>query len=452
MSLRWRWALSVGLVAALAIGLITVAAILSAERQLRGAVDADLRERAEILERWTGSLLTEDRGQLRRLLPRVVEFDAVVQAFGTGGSPVFRIGPEEVIPPIEADDLSVLEGELKEVVRDVMIGDASYRMITLGSLKASYGLGYPVAFQIATDQSRVDANLAALARGLVRIGAVGVLLVAFTGWLLASRAVRPITDLTHAAERIATTERLDAAGRLDESSPGEIGRLAGAFSSMLASLTASRQQQQRLVSDAGHEFRTPITALRTNLEILRRQGGRLAETQRADLIDAALAESNRLGDLSNELVDLASDIRHGSEEPTEVDLFGLASQVAGRYRQMGFENIAVMGDGAKVTARELQLERALGNLVDNATKWATSQVEIVVDGRRVMVRDDGPGIPAADLPHIFGRFYRSHQARSTPGSGLGLAIVDHLVSANGGQVFAANSPEGGAEVGFELQE
>ena len=103
-----------------------------------------------------------------------------------------------------------------------------------------------------------------------------------------------------------------------------------------------------------------------------------------------------------------------------------------------------------VAGRRTQLERAAGNLVDNAVKWAGSRVEIVLDGTTLTVRDDGPGIPEEDLPNVFRRFYRSAEARSMPGSGLGLAIVDHLISAHGGTVFAGNSDDGGAEVGFTL--
>ena len=100
--------------------------------------------------------------------------------------------------------------------------------------------------------------------------------------------------------------------------------------------------------------------------------------------------------------------------------------------------------------RRSQLERALGNLVENATRWAATRVELVLQGSAVKVRDDGPGIPEKNLSHVFRHFYRSEEARTTPGSGLGLAIVEHLVKAHGGTVSARNVPDGGAEVGFDL--
>ncbi len=450
MSLRRRWALGLGVVAAVAIGLITIAAVVSAERQLRGAVDADLRQRASELARLPGDQRIEGRAPRARLLPRIVDLDAVVQALDEDGAVLLRIGPEGVIPPVEAADLGVLAEAGRSLVRDVEIAGVAFRMITFSVRLPTGGGPSAVAFQIATDRSRVDANLAELTRRLVTIGVLGVLLVGFTGWLLASRAVRPITDLTDAAERIASSERIDAGGRLDMSAPGEIGRLARAFSSMLASLRRSREEQQRLVTDAGHEFRTPITSLTTNLEILRRQGDRLSRDQSQDLIEAALAESRQLAGLAAELVDLSTDAHHTDEPTVPVDMRRLADEVAGRFRQLSEKEITVSGAGATVRGRRSQLERALGNLVDNAAKWADSAVEIVLDGASVTVVDDGPGIPEEAIPHIFDRFYRSRDVRSTPGTGLGLSIVEHLIVANGGAVTARNGPGGGAEVGFTL--
>ncbi len=450
MSLRWRWALSLGLVAALAIGVTAWAATLAAGRQLRGAVDADLRQRAVQVNAAPGALAVQETLQRRPRRTGIVDFDAVLQVFDRAGNAVLFIGPEGVVPPIADSDLAVLEGPGQPFIRDVRIGSARYRMITAPLRRASDDGGPQLAFQIMRDLSPVEDNLRGLAGRMVLIGAVGVLLVAVTGWFLASRAVRPVTDLTEAAEHIARTERLDGGGRLNRSAPGEIGRLAGAFAAMLSALSASRREQQRLVADAGHEFRTPITALKTNLETLDRQGERLSDRQRDELMKTAIEQSDQLASLANELVDLATDVQLSHEEFADVDLEELAREVAQRYRRVGGKQVVVSGEGAVVSGRRSQLERALSNLVDNAAKWAVTRVRIQLDGPTVTVVDDGPGIAEQDLPHIFRRFYRSPGARSTPGSGLGLAIVDHMVAAHGGTVFAGNSADGGAEVGFTI--
>ncbi|MDE0708964.1 MAG: HAMP domain-containing sensor histidine kinase [bacterium] len=448
MSLRWRWAVGLGLVAARALGRLPLAALLPVEGRLRGAMGEDLRDRATQVHELTGGF---EEGEERReeTLPRIVN-DATVQAFDETGAVLLRLGPAGVTPPVDAADLEVVAGTRPALLRDVRIGETPYRMITVRVQLRESAPGTVVAFQILTDQSQLESNLAALTRQLISIGAIGVLLVALTGWIMASRAVRPISDLTDAAEHVASTEDLSAAERLDISAPAEIGRLATSFRSMLNSLRVSRQEQQRLVSDAGHEFRTPITALKTNLEVLRRQDDRLTGDEQYELIEAALRESNQLAQLAAEMVDLTSDVRHAAEPIREVDLRTLARELRSRYVRLPGKEVTVSGGSVVVAGRRTQLERAMSNLVDNGIKWADRRVVIVLDNGTVTVRDDGPGIPEEDLPHVFRRFYRSAEARTMPGSGLGLAIVDHLIGAHGGKVFARNSADGGAEVGFTL--
>jgi two-component system sensor histidine kinase MprB len=114
-------------------------------------------------------------------------------------------------------------------------------------------------------------------------------------------------------------------------------------------------------------------------------------------------------------------------------------------------DIDVRGDDT-VVVRPQMLERAVSNLVDNALKYSPPPfpVQVTVEGRRLEVLDSGPGIPEADQPLVFDRFYRSVTTRTAPGSGLGLAIVKQIVERHGGQVWATNRPTGGARAGFEL--
>lgn len=467
MSIRWRWALSLGLVAAVAVGLTTWAATLSAAQELRGAVNADLQRQAAHLQEDAEELADEPPGREGDAGSHgdpeshggdphddshslMVDPGFFLQVFDQDGAVVLRTGPDDVTFPVEPADLARLSGTGGSMIRDVQVGDVTYRMITARLEHAPAGVPSAAGFQIARDMSRVNANVAGFTRRMLPIGLVGILLVGLTGWVLASRAARPITDLTEAAEQIAAAESLDAGVELDRSAPGEIGRLAAAFASMLSSLSASRREQQRLVSDAGHEFRTPITALKTNLETLLRQDRSLSGSQRLEITEAALTQSDQLGDLATELVDLATDVHHHDEDLTEIDLGELAADVAHRFRGVGGKEVVVSGKGAVLRGRRSQLERALGNLVDNAVKWSSARVEISVEGGTVVVIDDGPGVPEADLPYVFRRFYRSRLAKGTPGSGLGMAIVEHLVAAHGGTVFARNRAGSGAEVGFNL--
>jgi two-component system sensor histidine kinase MprB len=231
----------------------------------------------------------------------------------------------------------------------------------------------------------------------------------------------------------------------------EAGRLGAAFNEMLAALARSKDDQQRLVQDASHELRTPLTSLRTNISVLRRHD-RLAPDTMAKVLDDLDGEARELTDLTNELVELATD-RRSDEPPSELSLGVLAERVAARAARRTGRRVVVDADAAVVTGRPLMLERAITNLVDNAAKFdegGEAPIEVVVRQGTVEVLDRGPGIAPADLPHLFDRFYRASAARSCPGSGLGLAIVKGVAEVHAGSVFAAQRPGGGAVVGFKV--
>ncbi len=444
MSLRSRWALTLALVAALAIGLAVTASLVFTETQLRREIDEDLRARAENLPADLRDLLRQDFGRFGDRGGRSVRFDAIVQILTPDGQVVGFEGAPQL--PVGDRDRALIDEADRPVLRTVTVDDVRYRMITAHLERARV----EGAVQVAVEVSSVDRSIAFLRRRLTVVWIGASLLAGAAGWWLARRTVTPIERLTATAEHVAATEQLDVA--LDTSAPAEIGRLANSFQAMLATLQNSRTQQRQLASDAGHELRTPLTALRTNLETLRRRDDMLTVDQRRELVDAALTEVAELSTLSAELVDLASDVARSEELVADVDLGELVGRVADRFRRRTRHEIVVTGTGASLPLRTLQMERAVSNLVDNALKWNTTDraVEIAVDGLTVMVRDHGPGIPDDDLPHIFERFYRSVEARTTPGSGLGLAIVKLIVESHGGAVTAANHPEGGALVGFTL--
>ncbi|MGF1667111.1 MAG: ATP-binding protein [Acidimicrobiia bacterium] len=444
MSLRSRWALTLALVAAVAIGLAVAASLVFTENQLRREIDQDLLARAENIPEDLRDLLRQNSGRFGDRGGRSVRLDAIVQILTPDGQIVgFEDTPQL---PVGDRDRALIDEDGRPVLRTVTVDGTRYRMITAHFDRARL----EGAVQVAVEVSSVDRSIAFLRRRLTVVWIGASLLAGAAGWWLARRAVAPIERLTATAEHVAATEQLDVA--LDTTAPAEIGRLAGSFQAMLATLQSSRIQQRQLASDAGHELRTPLTALRTNLETLRRRDEDLTAEQRRELVDAALTEVGELSTLSAELVDLASDVARSEEMVADVDLGELVGRVADRFRRRTERQIVVTGVGASLTVRPVQMERAVSNLVDNALKWSPvdDAVEILLDGPSVMVRDHGPGIPDDDLPHVFERFYRSVEARTTPGSGLGLAIVKLIVESHGGTVSAANHPEGGAVVGFVL--
>ena len=276
----------------------------------------------------------------------------------------------------------------------------------------------------------------------------GVVLAAILGWLLAVRLVRPITRLRDAAEDIAQTGQLDT--ELPEGGPGEVGSLATSFATMVDALADSRARQQRLIADASHELRTPLTSLQTNAELLTR-AERLTDDQRRQVSDGIRFEVHELTDLVSELVTLARD-PDADQEPVEpVALAELTGAVIDAARLRTDREIQLHEAApAVVRGRRRALTRAVSNLLDNAIKYGAGPIEVTVATGTVEVRDHGTGIPDADLPRVFDRFYRADAARTETGSGLGLAIVAQVAERHGGTVFAHNAPDGGAVVGFTL--
>lgn len=306
------------------------------------------------------------------------------------------------------------------------------------------------ALQVVRPLTEVEEILGDLRLGLGLLTVLGIGLAAVLGRMASNAAVRPVTELTAAAEHVAATQdltrRIGAAGR------DELGRLAGAFNTMLARLDDSRRAQRRLVADASHELRTPLTSLRTNLEVLADDDSLEAgdrERLRADLV----LQLEELTDLVGDLVDLArEDEPVGAEaEDVRLDLLAAAAVQRARRHAPGVE-FALRASPTVVRADPARLDRAVANLLDNAAKFGgdCGPVEVRVADGEIAVRDHGPGIAEEERPRVFDRFYRAAAARGRPGSGLGLAIVRQVAESHGGRVSAEAAPGGGALLRLSL--
>jgi two-component system sensor histidine kinase MprB len=260
--------------------------------------------------------------------------------------------------------------------------------------------------------------------------------------LTAGRILRPIAELTAAAEHVARTRDLTA--RLRSGVTGdEVGRLASSFDTMLAALHESLTAQRQLVADASHELRTPLTSLTTNLDLLE-DGAGLADPQAPALVRAAREQVGELDQLITDLLDLArDDERAPHRETVRLDL--LTSEAVHRMRQRTpHAAIATDLQPCLVHVDPFGVDHAICNLIDNAIKWnpPDGAVLVAVADAHVSVTDHGPGIADEDLPHIFERFYRAPAARGMPGAGLGLAIVSNVARANGGTIAVQTGRDG----------
>ncbi len=367
------------------------------------------------------------------------EGDVVVQLIDAEGQTLAVSGVEL---PVDDVDLRVAGAdETLRAARDVEVGDDRYRVLTVG-----YGGGLG-AVQTARSLEETERVLAGLRSSILVAALVVIVVAALLGWLIARQVTRRLVRLTAAAEEVTATRQLDV--EVPVSGTDETGRLGVAFNQMLTALSRSKADQQRLVQDAGHELRTPLTSLRTNVYTLRR-ADRLDDEQQRQVLDDLESETEELTRLIDEVVELATD-RRGDEAEEPVELGALVERVAARAAQRSGRQVQVAADDSVVLGRPMALERAVGNLVENALKFdETGPVVVACSRGRVEVVDRGPGFDEADLPHVFDRFYRSTAARSRPGSGLGLAIVADIVAQHGGTVAAGNRSGGGAVVTIVL--
>lgn len=300
-----------------------------------------------------------------------------------------------------------------------------------------------VAGEIIAPLTQLDASLNDLRLRLGLIALTMLAVVAFLAALVARRAMRPVAALTRAAENVIQTKDLSARVSVAGSGRDELGRLAHTMNAMLIALERSVGAQRQLIADASHELRTPLTTLITNLQLLDEPGG-LTSSDASELVAHARIEANALAALVSDLVELA----RGSEIDLHLDDVRLdlvtASAIDRITRQTSGVSFHQQLSPSIVRGDADLLERAIGNLLDNAAKWSppATTIEVTVNGNQVTVNDHGPGIPDADLPFIFDRFYRSPTARSQPGSGLGLAIVRQIAQLHGGTATAENSPHG----------
>ena len=481
MSLRWKIAAALASLAAIVAALSAGASYLVAANQLSRSIDESLIERTLVVlarparpgqpnpidpQRAPGADPSGPNADEPFRCPGTLRLGAVTaaQTISTTGEVLDCSGGTSI--PVDASDLALATGnvdvsglptltapnggsEIHYSIRRTRIGGDPARVLTVVR---------PGAGSLRLARSTVEAArvLSRLGVRLLMIAAVTILAAAGVGFLLATRIVRPITLLTQRARHIAETG--DLSTTIPGSGTDEIGVLASSLSTMVDSLALSRAQQQQLISDASHEMRTPLTSLRTNVELLARAeqqpAGRLPASERAAMLDDLRFETNELATMLTELVELATDQRASAESVEAVDLEPLCATVVERaVRRSGRDIVLQATDPATgVSGRPHQLERALMNLIENAAKYspAPGVIEVGLSGGTVSVRDHGPGIDPVDLPRVFDRFYRATSARTQPGSGLGLAIVEQIVSAHNGTVFVHNDPDGGAVVGFNL--
>ncbi len=463
-SLRWRLALAyVALIAVLlaAFGAFqyeTLRASLIANRVQE--IRFDLEAAAKLYAARDQSLSRTARvALLANLMSQSAGAGAAVGIYGPAGVRIFVRPPGDDPPELGAGVFRrVLSGRPADQVVDAPNGDA--QLVAGFPVPTDHALRRVASvLEVSEPMTSIDNVLGGDLDKLVIGGGVVLLLVLLLGLLLTGRALNPLRRLTRTAGALAGGD-LRARSRL-QPKDDEVGQLAGAFDHMadrielaFAAQRDSEERVRRFIADASHELRTPVTALSGYIDVLRRGA---AEAPGA--LDAALGamsrEAERLRLLVLDLLALARRDAHAEQRPEDLDLATLVARLLDEgmpgmpewlVRDLPPEPVMVRCDPTA-------LATALRNILSNACKYAPGarqvwSVRIDAARARIDAHDEGPGIPAPDLPHVFERFFRGEKTRSREegGSGLGLAIVQGLIRAQGGEVAIASAEGAGTTV------
>lgn len=309
----------------------------------------------------------------------------------------------------------------------------------------------PVTVLVGADREPVEHVVTTVAVLLAIVGPIVIALVALATYRLVGAALSPV-------ERIRSRVASISNGQLGERIPvpeayDEIARLAVTMNEMLERLHAGQRAQQRFVSDASHELRSPLATITAALELAAARPELIDDT----LIDESLLpEARRMRRLIEDLLMLArSDEKQPRLSAVDVDLDDLLYEEGKRVESMSHVTVRTSIVPVRVTGDQQSLARMLRNLVDNAVRHARGRVEVSCSESGgfalIIVDDDGPGIPESERERVFDRFVRldASRTRDDGGAGLGLAIVAGIAAAHAGSVTVLRSPLGGAR--FEIR-
>lgn len=269
---------------------------------------------------------------------------------------------------------------------------------------------------------------------------IAVVLASAGAAFIARRVVRPLSELTSAAANVAMS---GDAPHVAEQGPDDVRNAAAAFNAMAEKVTRTLESQRHLLSAVGHDLRTPLTAMRINLEFVADD----------ELRDGLMRNLDELQELTEQV--LAAARGAGGEARRNVDLAALVESLCTDLDEIGEPVSWNNHDAAPISCRPNEVRRAVRNLVENAVAYghkAEVRISDTEDGYDVLVEDQGPGIPETDRLRVFEPFVRLESSRNvaTGGTGLGLTLVKAIAEGHGGAVMLENRPGGGLRARMHL--
>jgi signal transduction histidine kinase len=435
-TIRWRITALAAAVVTLVLTATAVALVTMQRAQLTASVDSTLQQRADDI---VVLLETSDRQPSRLSEGYLDGFAQLVSVDGKVLAASQNVAGHTALP----DGLDAGQSQTIRTVDHTPVDDDPFRLL---SRRLDLPAG-PAVLLVGASLDEIAEGTSVLATSLAVAIPVVVALLTLLVWWLAGRFLAPVESIRSEVAAIGGTD-------LDRRVPepvrdDEVRRLARTMNGMLDRLEESLSRQQQFVADASHELRSPLTRIRTELEV------DLASTDLADprtTHHSVLEEIIDLQHLVDDLLQLARvDATVSGGRTERVDLDDLVFREARRLGAAGRVELDTTGvSAAEVMGDPEQLTRAVRNLVDNAQRHATERVELTLaehDGVvRLTVSNDGPGIPPGQYERIFERFARLDDARSrkTGGTGLGLAITREIIERHGGTIIVESRGQAGA--------
>jgi signal transduction histidine kinase len=472
--IRWRLSLWYMTLTALVLVIFSVAVYIGLERRLSENLDDDLRSQASLAA--ASITASGDSAVLDPTFRKQLSDEVLLWVLNFNGN---------LVLPVRGEQLGTIP------VRKASISRASYGLTTYDTIHAGgqhlrtitvpvrNDAGIPAyALQLGYSTSRIEDALELLIQALLVIAPLAIIVAALTGYLLAGRALQPVADITRLASQI---DGEDLESRLNLDLPNdELGRLARTFDLMLDRIDLAFQRQRQFTGDAAHELRTPLSLMRSQIDLAVTQADTPEEFREA--LTALDGDVSRMTTLVGMLLSLArADVGQLTPNREPVDLADLALDVVDQLEPIAAENgltIATNLNPVTASVDPDMIIQVLINLIDNAITNTPAGGTITVSVARgqwpvvstaaeprpengklktqltadhqpratITVSDTGVGIAPEHVPRIFDRFYRvdTGRARSRGGIGLGLAISHAIVHAHHGSLTATSEPGKGS--------
>jgi two-component system, OmpR family, sensor kinase len=423
-------------------------------RQLRDELDSKLIQQLNRYEQAVGAsadaqaLATDTESFLSGPQSNPLRQSAYVFALQTADGTVVSNSRD-----VRLEDLTATQTLLDSggsYVHSVTVGGRPMRVVGTTVVLGQQRVG---AVAIAGSLSNINDTLRRLLLLLAFGGAIGCLIVGLGSWMLVGRAMDPVRRITEIAGAIS---REDLSRRIGYSGPAdEIGGLARTMDAMLDRLQSAFVAQERFISDASHELRTPLTIVKGHLQVLDRQESpdpAFVKQEHALVLD----ELDRMNRLVGDLLTLARATRVDFLRRETVPLDGFLQALVEQGTHLGERDWRLDRlPGGTIDADQDRLTQVFLNLMQNAVRHTSEGQVIGLGGKRsaagltLWVRDEGEGMTAETVAHVFERFYRG-AGESEGGAGLGLAIVKAIVEAHEGSVTVESLPGTGARFTIHL--